>query len=90
MHTVFYPDPEVYCKNSQITKKTLADDRAFLVDGIRKLIRILEGGKAFVDGAEHVANDRAKKHEDRNNNDSNQNKDQSVLYQTLAFFFRGE
>jgi hypothetical protein len=46
--------------------------------------------EAGVDGAEDVANDRAKKHEDRNNNDSNQNKDQSILYQTLAFFFRGE
>jgi hypothetical protein len=46
--------------------------------------------EAGIDGAEYVANDRAKQHKDRNNNDSYQNKDQSVLYQTLAFFFRGE
>jgi hypothetical protein len=47
-------------------------------------------GEAAVNGAENVANDRAKQHEDRNNNDSNQNKDQSVFYQTLTLFFRGE
>jgi hypothetical protein len=46
--------------------------------------------EAVVDGAEHVADDRAKQHEDCNNNDSDQNEDQSVLYQTLAFFFRSE
>ena len=51
---------------------------------------LASGGEAVIDGAENVANDRAKQHEDRDNNDSNQNKDQSVLYQTLAFFFRGE
>ena len=50
----------------------------------------LDAGEAVVDGAEHTANDRAKQHEDRNNNDSDQNKDQCVLYQTLTFFFRGE
>jgi hypothetical protein len=53
-------------------------------------IELTYAGEAAVDGAEDVANDRAKKHEDRNNNDSNQNKDQSIFYQTLAFFFRGE
>jgi hypothetical protein len=46
--------------------------------------------EAIIDGAENVANDRAKQHEDRNNNDSDQYKDQSVFNQTLAFFFRGE
>ena len=46
--------------------------------------------EALVDAAEHVADDRAKQHEDCNNNDSNQNKDQRVLNQTLAFFFLRE
>jgi hypothetical protein len=52
--------------------------------------RLRNAREAVVDGAEDVANDRAKQHEDRNNNDSDQNKDQRVFYQTLTFFFRGE
>ena len=48
------------------------------------------GWEAVVESAEYIANDRAKQHEDRNNNDSDQNKDQSILNETLAFFFRGE
>ena len=47
-------------------------------------------GEAGVESAEHIGDDRAKQHENRNNNDSDQNKDQSVLHETLAFFFRGE
>ena len=49
-------------------------------------------GETVVDGAEYVADDWAKQHEDRNNNDSDQNENQSVLNQTLTFFifFRGE
>jgi len=51
---------------------------------------LTNAGEAVIDGAENVANDRAKQHEDCNNNDSDKNKDQGILYQTLAFFFRGE
>jgi hypothetical protein len=69
-----------------VNQKALSDDRAFFSNGFEGS----NAGKAFVDGAENVANDRAKQHEDRNNNDSDQNKDQSIFYQTLAFFFRGE
>jgi hypothetical protein len=43
-----------------------------------------------VDGAEYVADDWTKQHEDRNNNDCYQNKNQRVLYEALSFFFRGE
>jgi hypothetical protein len=45
-------------------------------------------GKAGVDGAKYVANDRAQDHEDRDNNDGNQNKNQSVFDQALASFLR--
>jgi hypothetical protein len=41
-------------------------------------------GEAVVYGAKDVANDRAKQREDRNNNDSDQNKDQSVFYLQLT------
>jgi hypothetical protein len=46
--------------------------------------------QARVDLGEDVADDRAEDQQNSNNNDCNQNKDQSVLDQALAFFLRGE
>jgi hypothetical protein len=40
--------------------------------------------------AEYIADDGAEDQQNSNYNDSNQNKDQSILDQPLAFFFRGE
>jgi hypothetical protein len=50
----------------------------------------LHTAEASVDVAKHVADQWAHESEDRNNNDSDQNKDQRVLYQTLALFFLRE
>jgi len=51
---------------------------------------VLHAVEAVVDGAERVADDRAEDHEGRDNNDGNQNKNQRIFDQTLAFLFRGE
>jgi len=40
--------------------------------------------------AENITNDRAEDHQYSKNNNGYQNKNQRVLYQTLAFLFRGE
>jgi hypothetical protein len=50
----------------------------------------LHAVEAVVDGAEGVANDRAEDHQGCDNNDGNQNKNQSVLDQTLTLLFRSE
>ena len=50
----------------------------------------LHSAEAGVDFAEHVADDRAEDHESRDNNDGNQNKNQRILNQALAFLFGGE
>lgn len=47
----------------------------------------LHGLKAGVDLAEDTANDRAKYHQGSNNNNGDQNKNQSILNQSLASFF---
>ena len=47
----------------------------------------LHSVEAGVDLAEDVTDDRAEDHESRDNNDSNQNKNQRIFDQTLAFFF---
>ena len=46
--------------------------------------------EAFVDRAKYVADDRAQDHQDRDNNNGNQNKNQCILNQPLAFFLRSE
>jgi hypothetical protein len=46
--------------------------------------------QAGIDLGEHIADDGAEDQQNSNHNDSNQNKDQRILDQTLAFFFRGE
>jgi hypothetical protein len=46
--------------------------------------------QARVDLGEDVADDRAEDQEDCNHDDGDQNEDQSVLNEALAFFFRGE
>ena len=50
----------------------------------------LYGSQSRIDLGEDVADDRAVDQQNSNDNDSNQNKDQSILNQTLASFFRGE
>jgi hypothetical protein len=50
----------------------------------------LHAVQAVIDGAEGVADDRAQDHERRNYNNGNQNKNERILYQALAFLFRGE
>ena len=50
----------------------------------------LHGAEAGVDGAEHVTNDGSEDHESSDNNNGNQNEDQRIFNQTLAFFFRWE
>ena len=47
----------------------------------------LYAGQAGVDFAEDVTDDWAENHQSRNNNDSYQNKNQSIFNKTLAFFF---
>ena len=64
-------------------------DRAVWVNSITSNLGT-DAGETCVESAEYVADDRAEQHKDCNNNDSNQNKDQSILYQTLTFFLRGE
>jgi len=46
--------------------------------------------EAVVDLGEDVADDRAKQGEDRNHDDGDQDEDQCVLNQTLAFGLRSE
>ena len=50
----------------------------------------LHAAKAGVDFAEHSADDRAKNHQRRDNNNGNQNKNQCIFDEALAFFFRGK
>ncbi len=47
-------------------------------------------GQVGIDLGEYVADDRAEYQQNSNNYDCYQNKDQSILDKTLAFFFRGE
>ena len=46
--------------------------------------------EACIDGAENFTDQRAEDCENSDNNDSNQNKDQRIFNQTLAFFFDWE
>jgi hypothetical protein len=52
--------------------------------------RLLDSGERVINLAEYVADDRAEDQQNSNYDDCNQNKDQSILDQALAFFFRGE
>ncbi len=63
-----------------------------MIDGVTPSYKPLKlhGAEAGVDRAEHIANDRAEDHEGRDNNDGNQNKNQRILNQALAFFLGGE
>jgi len=47
----------------------------------------LQTTKAGVDGVEDVTDHGSEDHERSDNNDSNQNKNQRIFNQTLAFFF---
>jgi hypothetical protein len=46
----------------------------------------LHSVEAGIDLAEDITDDRAEDHESRDNNDSNQNKNQRIFDQTLTFF----
>ena len=54
------------------------------------LLASLHRAEAGVDLAEYVADHRAEDHKRSDDNNGNQNKDQRIFDQALAFLFRGE
>ena len=54
------------------------------------LVKELHSGQLGIDLGEDIADDGAEDQQNSNNYNSYQNKDQRILDQALAFFFRGE
>jgi hypothetical protein len=63
-------------------KKAPSSDGAFFIAQ-----RVLHGAQAGVDFAENAADNRAKDHQSRDNDNCYQNENQRIFNKTLAFFF---